>query len=69
MQELVSGKEAKRYEESGGQTLMLCLQVVNKVALVLDKYTNESVMGSLKQIVEGARKLPNYGMNSILDLI
>ena len=49
--------------------MMLCLQVVNKVALVLDKFTNESVMSLLKMIVQGARKLPNYGMNSILDLI
>ena len=31
--------------------MMLCLQVVNKVALVLDKFTNESVMSLLKMIV------------------
>jgi hypothetical protein len=31
--------------------MMLCLQVVNKVALVLDKFTNECVMSCMKAIV------------------
>jgi hypothetical protein len=48
---------------------MLCLQVVNKISLVLDQFASEGVMSNLKKIIEGSRRLPNYGMNSILDMI
>ena len=48
---------------------MLCLQVTNRISLVLDKYVGEGVMINLKGIVEGARGLPNYGMSSVIDLI
>lgn len=62
-------QQSNLYEESGGQTLMLCLQVVNKMAMVLDRMVSETVMTNLKKVVEGSRQLPNYGMNSILDMI
>jgi len=42
IEELVSAKDkgSNQYEESGGQTLMLCLQVLNKIGLVIDKYAS-----------------------------
>ena len=69
--ELLSAREKNdnRYEETGGQTLMLCLQVVNKISLALDKYASNELMLVLKEVVEKGRRLPNYGMSNILDLI
>ena len=66
--ELVAAKSkgSSQYEESGGQTLMLCLQVVNKISLVLDKYADALLMSNLKSLFEGIRKLPNYGLTSLL---
>ena len=39
------------YEETGGKTMMLCLQVANKISLVSDKYTSKDVMQNLKGII------------------
>jgi hypothetical protein len=62
-------KESSRYEEGGGQTLMLTLQVLNKVSLVLDQFASAPLLANLKAVVEGARRLPNFGMGAVLDLI
>lgn len=48
---------------------MLCLQVIYKVSLVLDQFASESVMDNLRKVIEGSRKLPNYGMSAILSMI
>lgn len=64
-----SKRENNRYEETGGITLMLALQILNKISLVVDKYVPDGIIDNLKQAIEGARKLPNYGMSSILSMI
>ena len=48
---------------------MLCLQVMNKISLVLDQYLTDGVMNNMKHAIEGSRKLPNYGMSSVIDMI
>jgi len=48
---------------------MLTLQVVNKISLILDHHASPAVLAQLKEIVEGARKLPNYGLSSVIDMI
>lgn len=48
---------------------MLCLQVIYKISLVLDQFASESVMDNLRKVIEGSRKLPNYGMSAILSMI
>ena len=45
---------------------MLCLQVVNKMSLILDVHVPQKIMGDLKILIEGCRKLPNFGLSSIL---
>jgi hypothetical protein len=48
---------------------MLTLQVLNKISLIIDQYITDSIMNNLKMAIEGGRKLPNYGMSSVLDMI
>lgn len=48
---------------------MLTLQVLNKISLVIDHYAPENIMETLKQAMEGSRKLPNYGMGSVIHMI
>lgn len=49
--------------------MMLCLQVVNKLGLVVDRYIPDRLMESLKLTVEKAKQLPNYGMAPVLQMI
>jgi hypothetical protein len=48
---------------------MLTLQILNKISLIVDKYVTDGIIDNLKHAIEGARKLPNYGMSSILTMI
>ena len=65
MQEEESSKRTKEWQE----TCMSLLQTLNKVSLVVDSNMPLPVLGCLEKIIVGLKRLPEYGIAPLIQLI